>query len=74
MDDYLGSFYASQQLVKTSKDVIKIKTLAKRGFNLVEWMSNYPKLFASLSTEKVSPKVIDIKSKTLPIERTLGLL
>jgi len=72
MDDYLGSFHTPQQLAKTSRELIE--TLAKRGFNLVKWMSNYPKLFTSLSADKVSPKVLDISNNGLPIERTLGLL
>ena len=72
VDDYLDLFVSEQVAIEI---VYKIREqLPSRDFNFAKFFSNSHNILKSLSNSVLSPKLVDLDLKKIPLEQPLGVL
>ncbi|XP_065197638.1 uncharacterized protein LOC135829160 [Sycon ciliatum] len=71
VDDYFDSTPTTEEAVALTRKVMDVHEGG--GFVIRNWVSNSPTVLESLPSDLRSPRIVNVHSHDLPIEKTLGL-
>ncbi|XP_065197565.1 uncharacterized protein LOC135829088 [Sycon ciliatum] len=71
VDDYFDSTPTTEEAVALTRNVMDVHEGG--GFVIRNWVSNSPTVLESLPSDLRSPRIVNVHSHDLPIEKTLGL-